>query len=172
MNQFLKLAPWALLLGTPGALSATTARSIGPLATFDDIAVQEVVLGDTLAWERLTAVPLFGTDFKKADELKGALASRVSSRLVRGGLKVDSRSKNSIFVSVYGGKFPDAGCNKNFFVLEILVGGPKDPVALPARTIVGVATDDELAPMVLDAASSAIDEFTAQRKAYWETKHK
>ena len=163
----------AARLAVVAALAATalgtSMRNIGPLAKMNDISIEAVMIGNSLAPDGSESTTLFQGDVKASEAFRTALGAEIEAHLKAGGMGIDSKSRNHIGFNVFGGKFLGSGCeSQNFFMIEVWVTGPKDKRYSTERTILGVVDDDALAATIIKAAVSAVDEFLAQRKAFRE----
>src|SRR5262249_28105455 len=146
--------------------AGTSEKNIGPMAKMDDISVERVMIGNSLAPDDARTSPL---SIRNAAEFKAALIAKVTDRLVSGGVRVSPKSRNEIWFDIFGGKFESSECSSsNFVMLEVYVAGPKDVRVSAARTFLAVVDDERLASALIDAAVAAVDEFLADRKAYRE----
>jgi hypothetical protein len=154
------------LVGVPYAW-ATSALNIGLLGKLDDVSVLPVLIGSPLGLEDETWRPLFADDARGAESLSTTLATEITQRLKAAGLKVSEKSRNQIWVSIYGGGRVVGSCALNTFLVEVWVGAGESSAR--ARAVMSEATNAELAEKLRAAALEVIDELVAQRARYRES---
>jgi hypothetical protein len=158
----------AILLATgaiPESGGADSLLNIGPLAKIDVIAVV-VGVGETLSVDAEPAVGLFNHDSEGLGRFKSQLESQLSALLLKGGLRVTDQAQASLGVLIYGGKFSASGSELNFYVAQFSGCPGGDGGCWPDRTVLGTATDSDLAAELTRVSLEIVTEFVEQRSRY------
>jgi hypothetical protein len=158
----------AILLATgsiPEGSGADSLLSIGPLAKIDEIAVV-VGVGETLSVDTEPAVGLFQDDEEGLGRFKADLRSQLSALLLKGGLRVSDQAEASLGVLIYGGKFSASGSKLNFFLAEFSGCPGGDSGCGPVKSVLGTATDSDLAADLTRVSLEVVTEFVKERSRY------
>ena len=165
---------WVLVIAVFLFSSPSHARSLlnkGPLAEIDSVAV-EVIVGDALGIEPDPGRPLFDGDNARAAQLKSDLTTAISEHLRSSGLQVAAKSDAGVQIGLFGGKFESSSSGaKNFFMVQASVCRPPRGLCTPERTVLGVVDDSSLSQTLIAAAVNIVDEFTANRVRWRESRH-
>lgn len=148
----------------PAVVDASTMWNPGPLMKMNDISIKEVLIGPPLDRHK-EASDLYQADPKGMMALENRLRGQIGARLEAAGVHVNSKSRNAIGFRFFGGKFPSSGCSKNIYLVEVWTASRHEDESVD-RTILGVAADEEIAEALLEASTSAVDEFLTQRRNY------
>jgi hypothetical protein len=145
-------------------LHPTSGISTGPIADVDELSIN-VSLGSHLALDFASATEL-GLDASTAETFKQSLLARVRDHFTQAGVRVSQTEDRVLFISVYGGHFPESGSAHNFYLVEIGLQRAEEGYAGPDRTVLGTATDERLPGALLTTVLAVVDEFIEQRAQY------
>ncbi len=145
---------------------ATSIINIGPLAKADDVAIEPLLIGNTLAPEDVRAQPLLGGDSGRVTRLRESLTTAITERLSKAQIAVNPRSSYTIRFGIFGGRFPSVAPSKIVVMLEVRVWQPDTTTACAERTVINVVDDGDLETSILSMATRVLDEFIQQRAAY------
>jgi hypothetical protein len=141
--------------------------NIGLLGNLTDISVRPVLLGNPIGLKDEKWRPLFAGDSRGADAFARTMSTEIATGLKAAGLEVREKSKNEIWVAIYGGRLLGGSCALNTFLVEVWVGEGESSAM--ARAVVSEATDTELASKLEAAAVEIVDEQIALRARYRES---
>ena len=166
MKTIVRLLAIILAAGAnPESGSADSVYVIGPLAKINEIAVL-VNVGETLSVDAEPAVGLFDDDVEGLGRFKADLKAQLSALLLKGGLRVSDQAEATLGVLIYGGKFSASGSKLNFFLAQFSGCPAGESGCGPDRTVLGTATDSDLASDLTRVSLEIVTKFVEQRSRY------
>ena len=160
-----------MVLSLCSRASATSLRSIGPIAEIDQLSV-DTMRGDSLGLASDRGKPVFGTDFARVERLEAEMKAIATEQFKAGGVQVLDGSENVVILKLFGGTFRGSGNESSvFFMLQVDVCLAQEVRCSPERAVLGVAGDSQVENSVLEAVLEVTKDFVEKRSAYRAKTH-